>query len=118
MMGGNTTGQDDKLTAQLVDKTKKLRGVEFTWDIEALKVKNLTSPGFKNKNYFETGSIGFIAQEVEEIIPEIVFTDAFGYKNLRYNLMVTLAIGSIQEQQKIIDSIYNRINILKKVISG
>ena len=102
----------------VLEKTKKLRGVEFIWDIEALKIKNLTNPSFRNKVYFETGSIGFIAQEVEEIIPEIVWTDKYGYKTLQYNLMVTLAIGSIQEQQKIIDSIYNRINILKKVISG
>jgi hypothetical protein len=29
IMGGNTTGQDDKLTSQLVDKTTKLRGGLF-----------------------------------------------------------------------------------------
>jgi len=32
--------------------------------------------------------------------------------------MVTLGIGSIQEQQKNIDSIYKRINKLKEVVSA
>jgi hypothetical protein len=33
-------------------------------------------------------------------------------------LMVSLGIGSVQEQQKRINSIYERINILKEKISG
>jgi hypothetical protein len=32
--------------------------------------------------------------------------------------MVSLGIGSVQEQQKRIESIYERINILKEKISG
>jgi hypothetical protein len=32
--------------------------------------------------------------------------------------MVSLGVGSVKEQQIRIDSIYNRINILKEKISG
>jgi hypothetical protein len=47
-----------------------------------------------------------------------VFTDEDGYKSVEYGAMVSLGIGSLQEQQKIIDSIYQRINKLKELIGG
>jgi hypothetical protein len=48
----------------------------------------------------------------------VVFTDTDGYKSVQYDLMVSLGVGSVKEQQIRIDSIYNRINILKEKISG
>ena len=56
----------------------------------------------------------WIAQQLELIVPEIVWTDDDGYKTVQYDVMVTLGVGSIQEQQKNIDSIYKRINKLKE----
>jgi hypothetical protein len=47
-----------------------------------------------------------------------VSIDDDGYKSVRYDLMVSLGIGSVQEQQKRIDLIYKRINKLKELISG
>ena len=67
---------------------------------------------------FQGDAIGVIAQQVEDIIPELVFTDEDGYKSVEYGAMVSLGIGSLQEQQKIIDSIYQRINKLKELIGG
>jgi hypothetical protein len=48
----------------------------------------------------------------------LVFTDKDGYKSVQYDLMVTLGVGSVKEQQLIIESIFNRINNLKDKISG
>ena len=47
-----------------------------------------------------------------------MFTDDEGFKSVEYGQLVSLGIGSIQEQQKRIDSIYNRINKLKEIIGG
>jgi len=55
---------------------------------------------------------------LEKVIPELVFTDEDGYKSVEYGQLVCLGIGSIQEQQKTIDSIYNRINKLKEIVGG
>ena len=52
------------------------------------------------------------------VVPEVVWTDDEGYKTVQYHLMVSLGIGSVQEQQKRIDIIYKKINKLKELISG
>ena len=80
------------------------------------KIKN--NPSIALKTAFIGKSIGVIAQQVEEVVPSIVFTDDEGYKSVEYGLMVSLGIGSVQEQQHRINSIYERINILKDKISG
>ena len=60
--------------------------------------------------------IGFIAQDVEEVIPEVVFTNSEGYKTLHYNKLVTVAIGSIQEQQTRINMMIEKLDFLLKVV--
>jgi hypothetical protein len=48
----------------------------------------------------------------------VVFTDDEGYKSVEYGQLVSLGIGSLQEQQKTINSINERINQLKEIIGG
>jgi hypothetical protein len=54
-----------------------------------------------------------MAQQVNQILPEVVHEGEDGYYKLQYDKMVTIAFGSIQEQQKVIEKINERINILK-----
>ncbi|MBI4086746.1 tail fiber domain-containing protein, partial [Candidatus Kaiserbacteria bacterium] len=42
-------------------------------------------------------SLGFIAQEVEEIFPELVITDTAGYKNLDYSKLTAVLAKAVQE---------------------
>ena len=100
----------------VLDITKKIEGVTFVWDYEHTKIKDNSSIAVKNA--FEGKAIGVIAQQVEEVVPSIVFTDDDGYKSVNYGLMVSLGIGSVQEQQHRVNSIYERINKLKDKISG
>jgi hypothetical protein len=100
----------------VLDKTKKLEGVRFVWDETHPKI-------IKNKSIFFQAafsgeSIGLIAQEVEKIVPELVDEDDDGFKSVGYGQLVSLGIGSIQEEQKRIESIYKRINKLKELIGG
>lgn len=71
-------------------------------------------------------SIGFLAQEVAEIFPElvnIIKDTAHGYDNisdlytLDYNGFAVLAIKAVQEQQSLIQSLQNEIAELKKAIA-
>ena len=65
----------------------------------------------KQKTY--TGrDIGLIAQQVEVISPEIVETRKNGYKAIKYEKIVPILIGAIQDQQKIIDRMEDEIDRL------
>ena len=57
--------------------------------------------------------IGLIAQEVEEIIPEVVSGDPEKQLCLNYGSLVAVAFKAIQEQQVIIESLKTRIAALE-----
>jgi hypothetical protein len=99
-----------------LSKTKQIQGVMFEWDREHTKIKDNKSIVFQEA--FSGDSIGFIAQDLENVIPEMVFTDEEGWKSVSYGQMVSLGISGVQEQKRRIDGIYDRINKLKQLISG
>ena len=55
---------------------------------------------------------------MEDVLPEVVFTDDDGYKSVQYNYMVSIGVGSVQENQKKIELILERINVLKESIDA
>jgi len=76
------------------------------------------SPGHKAYD-LESDNVGFIAQEVKKVLPEIVYEyEGDLHYRLQYGLMVTLGIASIQEQQKRIDALLERINNLNDKLSA
>ena len=60
---------------------------------------------WKDKSKGTTQQIGFIAQELEEIFPQLVTTDNKGMKSVAYANMVTVLLEAIKEQQKEIDEL-------------
>ena len=116
MWEAEATKRNIKTLENVLQKTKQIQGVRFEWDSEHDKIKNDKQIAFPTA--FSGESIGFIAQDLEKVIPELVFTDDDGYKSVEYGQLVSLGIGSIQEQQRTIDSIYERINKLKEIIGG
>ena len=71
-----------------LDKVNSLRGVTF-------------EKGLKP-------SLGVIAQEVEEVLPELVKTDEDGMKSVAYGNIVGLLIEAIKEQQIQIEELKNK----------
>ena len=59
---------------------------------------------FVDKNFPEYNQLGFIAQEVEAVIPQVVRTDSEGYKAVDYAKITALLTQAIKEQQDIIDT--------------
>ena len=55
-----------------------------------------------------------IAQQVEEVAPEIVETRKDGYKAIRYEKINALLVGAIQEQQKKIEFLEKRLESLER----
>ena len=73
------------------------------------KVSALRGVSFE---YKESGQkqIGFIAQEVEKIIPEVVGENPDGYKGVQYENVVGLLVEAIKDQQKQIDELKRQVN--------
>ena len=67
-----------------------LRGVTFDWNKES----------FKEMNFGDGKQVGFIAQEVEKVLPELVTTDDKGYKSVAYANVVPVLVEAIKTQQK------------------
>jgi hypothetical protein len=78
-----------------IDLIKKINGVRFDWKDNGER------------------SAGVIAQEVEEILPEIVNTNEDGGKTVNYNGIIALLIESVKEQQTQINNLTNQITELK-----
>jgi hypothetical protein len=61
--------------------------------------------------------IGFIAQDVEEVLPELVSTSEKGMKGLSYGQLTAVLVKAIQEQQEQISAQAIEIDNLKKLIN-
>ncbi len=101
---GTVTAQSDiKLKTNIntiekaLEKVLKLRGVEYD---------RIDMNG--------EHQIGVVAQEVEKVIPELVFETEDGTKSVAYGNMVAVLIEAIKEQQSQIEDLKNQINELKK----
>jgi len=75
-----------------IDKVMALRPVTFNWKQEDYPDMNLDS-----RNH-----VGFIAQEVEEVVPQVVSTagDDMQTKSIAYSDLVPVLVKAIQEQQQ------------------
>ena len=81
-------------------KIKKLEGVMFDWTDEYIK-----SHGGEDGYFIRKHDTGVIAQQVEEVLPEVVVTREDGYKAVNYEKIMGLVIQAINELQEKIDNI-------------
>jgi len=60
--------------------------------------------------------IGFIAQEIEAVFPEMVTTDGdeVGLKGVRYGQLTAVLVKAIKEQQAMIDNQKEMIDVLQQ----
>lgn len=57
---------------------------------------------------------GFIAQELEEIFPNVIYTMPSGEKGIAYQELIPILVGAIQEQQEVIDNLADEIEALRQ----
>jgi hypothetical protein len=75
---------------------------------------NFNSDLFPDLNFPQGEQIGIIAQEVEKILPELVFTSPDGYKSVSYEKLTPVLVEAVKEQQKIIEGQNAEIEALKE----
>ena len=84
-----------------LDKVNKLTGYEFDWN--------------DKQEVYEGHDIGVIAQEVEEVAPEIVETrEHDGYKAVKYEKLTALLINAVNELTEQNKELKSEVENLKK----
>ena len=86
-----------------LEKISKISGNTYDWKSD-----------MKEFHGFEGNDVGVIAQEIEEILPQLVTTRETGYKAVKYDKLVALLIEGIKEQQTQIHSLTLEIEKLKE----
>lgn len=59
-------------------------------------VMNLLGHKFRLKNT-EKDSYGFLAQEIEQVLPEVVFTNDDGFKSVSYSAIIGVLVEAVKE---------------------
>ncbi|OYU94338.1 MAG: hypothetical protein CFE21_16345 [Bacteroidetes bacterium B1(2017)] len=88
-----------------LENVLKINGVRYDFKKEE----------FPERNFSDKNQIGFIAQELEEIFPEMVFTDEKGYKSVDYAKLTPVLVEAMKEQQKMIDDLRKANGDLKNI---
>lgn len=86
-----------------LQKVLNLNGVYFNWRTNE----------FPNRPFSTARQIGFIAQNVEKVLPEAVYTDEKGFKSVSYSNINALLVEAIKEQQNEIQKQEEEIEDLK-----
>jgi hypothetical protein len=107
-------GSDRRLKTKIVNildpitKLKKINGVTFDWTDEEIARRGGIDEYFVRKH-----DVGVIAQEIEEVLPEIVATRLDGFKAVQYEKIVPLLIEAIKELSDQVDDMRKQIEELK-----
>ena len=81
-------------------KLSKVGGYTFDWN--------------DKQETYEGHDVGVIAQEIEEVLPEVVMTRGSGFKAVKYEKIVPLLIESIKELKQEVDEIKQKCDCLNK----
>ncbi|MEM9328593.1 MAG: tail fiber domain-containing protein [Bacteroidota bacterium] len=93
---GNWSGSDVRFKKNIeplvnsLDRVVQLRGVSFDWRHDE----------FEDRSFSTQREIGFIAQEVEQIAPEVIHTSEDGYKAVAYEKLTALLAEAIEEVKR------------------
>jgi len=81
-------------------KLSKVGGYTFDWN--------------DKQDTYKGHDVGVIAQEIEEVLPQVVTTRGNGYKAVKYEKIVPLLIESIKELKQEVDEIKQKCDCLNK----
>ncbi|MCK9626634.1 MAG: tail fiber domain-containing protein [Bacteroidales bacterium] len=86
-------------SASSLEKIMALNPVTYEWKVD----------DYPELKFTEGTQLGFIAQDMEKVIPEVVTTDNDGYKGISYEKIIPVLTSAMQEQQE-------QIEQLKKIV--
>ena len=98
--------KDVKEIEGALGKISKLRGVSFLWNGEE----------FPDKNFDNNDHVGFIAQDVRRVIPEIVSEGEDGYLSLDYGKLTPVLVQAVKELRAENDNLKARLAHLTSLV--
>jgi hypothetical protein len=107
-----------KIIPSALDKITSIDGVTYTYNLKE----------FPNQHFPDREQVGLIAQQVEEVLPQVVYMDDKGYKSVDYAKVVPLLVEAIKELKKGLEEektinerhigqIEKRLNVLEQSVS-
>ncbi|GAB2643911.1 hypothetical protein GCM10027035_42630 [Emticicia sediminis] len=115
-VGGTVTASCGVLVCSDLRYKKNIRSLNNSLE-NILKINGVRydfkKEEFPERNFSDKNQIGFIAQEIEKIFPEMVFTDEKGYKSVDYARLTPVLVEALKEQQQMIDQLKSNNSILK-----
>ena len=87
-----------------LDKINKMNAYFYDWRVEE----------YPEKKFSNDKQIGFLAQDVEEVLPEIVKLKKDGTKGIIYDRITTLLVEGMKEQTNTIECLKDEINNIKE----
>lgn len=118
----STSKENIQNISSSLNRILKLRGVEYYHkDKNGLETLNSDEEGkygttTKKTEKAKEKKSGFLAQEVESIIPEAVATNKAGKKFVNYQAMIPFLVEAIKEQQTQLNKQEQEIELMKKQI--
>ena len=94
--------------ADPLDSLLGLRGVSYEW----------RKGEFKETQFADGRQFGFIAQEVEKIFPDLVSTDAKGYKSVNYLGVIPVAVEAIKTLKAKNDALESKLDAVLKRLNA
>ncbi len=118
-----------------LDKVKKINGVSYNFDSKSIynhfnknvindSSKYIQNDGKKNAKYFEDSikdnyrKLGFIAQNLKDVFPELVDIDSNGYYYVDYIGLIPVLVEAIKEQQITIENQEYRITAIESRLNN
>jgi hypothetical protein len=92
--------------SEALNSVMKINGIYYNWDKEK----------FSDKSFNDERQLGFSAQEIQKLFPEIVQTDSKGYMAVDYSRLTPVLVEAIKEQQQHIATQDKQIDQLKEAV--
>lgn len=67
---------------------------------------------YPDRNFDARKQLGFIAQEVETVLPEIVETDQNGWKSIHYSQVAALLVEAIKKLEAEISVLKEKVQLV------
>jgi len=104
--------KDISTLTNAIEKLSQMRGVRFNWRQDE----------YPECRFSDKSQVGFVAQELVEVVPEVVSQDNSGYYNIDYSKVTPLLVEAIKEQQRqierqrnLIEDLSNRLKQLESI---
>ena len=88
----------------MLDKLTALQPVHYYW----------RATEFPERHFGNSQSYGLIAQDVEQVLPELVVTNDDGFKAVKYSELPLLTIQAVKDLKSENDSLKQRVAELEK----